>query len=65
MAKQHSEGYKLMDNNLLEKCLQSAVSCKNCFSRKSKMELYVRPSSKKGLAEEVIIKCPNFHYESS
>ena len=65
MAKQRSEGYKVRDINLLEKCLQSAVSCKNCFSRKSKMELYDRPSSKKGLTEEIIIKCSNCHYESS
>ena len=49
MAKQRSEGNKLMDINLIEKCLQSAAICQNYFSRKSKMELYDRPSSKKGL----------------
>ena len=46
-AKQRSEGYKLIDINLLEKCLNNAVICKNCFSKKGKMELYDRPSNKK------------------
>ena len=60
-----AEGYKLIQMDLLQKCLQRAVKiCKNCFSRRSKMELFHNPGSKKGLAEELIFKCNMCHHES-
>ena len=59
-----AEGYKLIQMDLLQKCLQRAVICKNCFSRRSKMELFHNPGSKKGLAEELIFKCNMCHHES-
>ena len=51
-----AEGLKLIDMELLQKCLERAVICKNCYSRKVKWSCSHNLSSKKGLTEALILK---------
>ena len=52
-----SNGYKLIDVELLQKSSELAVICKHCKRHKSKMDFFNVPSSKKGLSEQLILRC--------
>ena len=58
-------GNKLIDSELLKKSLESAVICKHCRSRKSKMKLFQLPSARKGLAEHLILRCTCCGHENN
>ena len=54
-SKRAAAGYKLIDAELLDKCLENAVICKYCHGRNSKTKFFHLPSSRKGLAEHLIL----------
>ena len=52
-----STGNKLMDINLLQKCISSASVCKKCRSCDGILEIFERPCKRVGLAESLFLKC--------
>ena len=49
--------YKLVSSDLIAKAIQSAAICSNCKKEKSKLQLFEKPKSRKGLCETLAFKC--------
>jgi len=60
-----AHGFKLMNMNNLQSALFSTAICKFCKSSKGRLMLFQNDQHRRGLDEELVIKCQNCHENTS